>query len=149
MGLEHPFLAIIAVSLFIFIAISLTVTLVIIQMRIASLPDIRGYVEFAWDGSNATIYITVFSVKGIATMRYVRVFSDAGYVDLNATNPQASIGNATFTLVMNGFDGQLLTGQKAVMTVYVVNASSVYTKGTKHSVMVAFDVGNLVMYFEP
>lgn len=140
MGIEHPFLALVASMLFASMFISIVFTFVWITYQLQRIPVVEGFTSLSMEESSAVVRICLRLVRGgpIALER-VLVETDYGIVELTMTAPHKAVGNATLSLRLEKFSGILIRGQEAYLIVDVENPQEVYGRKTEYGVIVVFD----------
>jgi hypothetical protein len=142
MGVEHPYLAILAVIAFTAAVMSVMYFFIHTYTEMLKAPVLSTYAEACYTDTSAYLNVTLKHERGLpVVLRRVEVYSDRGAV---AYSPGASLGGIYVRL--EGFDGRLGVGQVGV--VKMVYPRDYFTTGRTYYGVVLFDVGNTVFTFQ-
>ena len=142
MGIEHPYLAILAVVAFTAAVMSVMYLFIHTYTEMLKAPVLSTYAEACYTDSEVYLDVTLKHERGLpVALRRVEVYSDRGTV---AYSPSSSPGGIYVELV--GFDGRLGVGQVGV--VRMVFPRDYFTVGRTYHGLVLFDVGNTVFTFQ-
>jgi hypothetical protein len=142
MGIEHPYLAILAVIAFTAAVMSVMYFFIHTYTEMLKAPVLSTYAEACYTDTSVYLNVTLKHERGLpVVLRRVEVYSDRGAV---AYSPGTSLGGIYVRL--EGFDGRLGVGQVGV--VKMVYPRDYFTTGRTYYGIVLFDVGNTVFTFQ-
>ena len=151
MGLEYPYLAIMATAIFLAIIIGALFTTVWIEYQMRLTPHLEGYASFEWvSPTDASITIAVRVTSGTpVTYSDMLLPTNRGVVRLGGPGSY-TLNNSVITVSFEGFDGTLHVGQEARILVNITNAASLFTPGKLYQALVEFENGGgLIVSFQP
>jgi len=141
-GIEHPYLAILAVVAFTAAVMSVMYLFIHTYTEMLKAPVLSTYAEACYTDSEVYLDITLKHERGLpVTLRRVEVYSDRGTV---AYSPSSNPEGVYVELV--GFDGRLGVGQVGV--VRMVLPRDYFTVGRTYHGLALFDAGNTVFTFQ-
>ena len=142
MGVEHPYLAILAVIAFTAAVMSVMYFFIHTYTEMLKAPVLSTYAEACYTDTSAYLNVTLKHERGLpVVLQRVEVYSDRGKV---AYSPGTSLGGIYVRL--EGFDGRLGVGQVGV--VKMVLPRDYFTTGRTYYGVVLFDAGNTVFTFQ-
>jgi len=142
MGIEHPYLAILAVIAFTAAVMSVMYFFIHTYTEMLKAPVLSTYAEACYTDTSVYLNVTLKHERGLpVVLQRVEVYSDRGTV---AYSPGTSLGGIYVRL--EGFDGRLGVGQVGV--VKMVYPRDYFTTGRTYYGVVLFDVGNTVFTFQ-
>jgi hypothetical protein len=142
MGVEHPYLAILAVIAFTAAVMSVMYFFIHTYTEMLKAPVLSTYAEACYTDTSVYLNVTLKHERGLpVVLQRVEVYSDRGAVTYS---PGTSLGGIYVRL--EGFDGRLGVGQVGV--VKMVYPRDYFTTGRTYYGIVLFDVGNTVFTFQ-
>ena len=150
MGLEHPFLAILSIILFLSVVSSTFFVMQWVEYQSRLVPRLEGYASFTWlDNTTAEIVFVVRVTAGSpVAYRYILLPTEQGL--LNITGPGTyTVGQSTLNVSFNGFNGTIYVGQEARVIIDAGNASDLFTAGKLYRAILVLDWGGVPLPFRP
>jgi FlaG/FlaF family flagellin (archaellin) len=142
MGVEHPYLAILAVIAFTVAVTGVVYFFIHTYTEMLKTPVLSTYAEACYSGSNAYLTLTLKHERGLpVVLERVEVYSERGVVTLTP-----SLSPPGIQVVFDGFNGRLGPGQVGV--VRVVLPLEYFKLDREYSGIVFFDAGNTVFTFQ-
>jgi hypothetical protein len=142
MGVEHPYLAILAVIAFTVAVTGVVYFFIHTYTEMLKTPVLSTYAEACYAGENAYLTVTLKHERGLpVVLERVEVYSERGVVTLTP-----SLSPPGIQVVFEGFNRRLGPGQVGV--VRVVLPLEYFKLDREYSGIVFFDAGNTVFTFQ-
>lgn len=148
MGIEYPYLALMASMGIVLIVLSVLLLYVYVYTEINRIPVLSGSVEAYAILNNARVEVRVAHERGEpVVLQVIMVQTEAGVVECYP-NGTCSVDGARVTLVGFGKDGELSTGGTGYVIIELSQLKRLYfAENKQYSVVLRFDKGVLRLSF--
>ena len=142
MGIEHPYLAILAVVAFIIAVIGVMYFFIHTYTEMLKTPVLSTYAESCYTDSSVYLNIILKHERGIpVVLQRIEIYTERGAV---IYTPSGSLSN--IDVVLEGFNGKLNTGQ--VGLVKMIFPLEYFIVNKTYYGLVFFDMGNTIFTFQ-
>jgi hypothetical protein len=141
-GIEYPYLAILATIAFVAAIMGVTYFFIHTYTEMLKTPILSTYAEACYTGTSTYLNITLKHERGVpVSLQRIEVYSDRGTV---VYTPGAILSGISVRL--EGFDGRLGAGQVGV--VKMTFPQGYFTEGKTYHGLAFFDAGNTIFTFQ-
>jgi len=148
MGIEHPYLAILAVIAFTTAVMSVMYFFIHTYSEILKTPMLSTYAEACYTDSNVHLNITLKHERGLpVVLQRIEIYSDNGKIICIPTEEGLTCGDSSdIDAGLEGFSYRLGVGQIGIAK--ITFPQGYFTVGKTYHGLVFFDIGNTLFTFQ-